>query len=299
MTMFQDPALYTPPTVRQHINKKRKRMNIKLLKVLAVIITLGIITSCVERKEEILSEIKSGKTGKNINISQKIDTSDLIDLSKEQLRFLRNEIFARRGYIFQSQDLNEYFLKFNWYEPKYTSNEIINYLSEIDQTNIEQIKQLETKLETKIINWKTEFQEYINLIPIIKLPLEFICEKGFETRPIDYNNEIIKKYKPEGAAIIGRLYQDNEEVGIIYGYPADVFFPVITRINKEGIEIESINVFELENCVGDAGYSAKTYGTITKNLEIKTRIIRYSWNYEIENSKKDSTVIEEIRTIRK
>lgn len=274
-------------------------MNISLLKVLAVILSLGIITSCIENKEEILSEIKSVKTGKNIVISQKIDTLDLLDLNKEQLRFLRNEIFARRGYIFQSQDLNEYFLKFNWYEPKYSSNEIINYLSVIDQTNIEQIKQLETKFEIEIIDWKNKFQEYTNLLPIIKLPLNFICENGFETSEIDYNNEIIKKYKPEGASIIGKLYQDNEEVGIIYGYPADVFFPVISRINKEGFEIESINVFELENCVGDAGYSAKTYGTITENLEIKTRIIRYSWNYEIENSKKDSTVIEEIRTIRK
>ena len=88
-------------------------MKTSLLKVLAVIITLGIFTSCIERKEEILSEIKSVKTGENINISQKIDTIELIDLNKEQLRLLRNEIFARRGFIFESQDLKEYFLKFN------------------------------------------------------------------------------------------------------------------------------------------------------------------------------------------
>lgn len=40
-------------------------------------------------------------------------------LTKSELKFLRNEIFARYGYIFKSKDLMEYFAKLSWYEPKY------------------------------------------------------------------------------------------------------------------------------------------------------------------------------------
>lgn len=44
------------------------------------------------------------------------------DMSKEELRLMRNSIFARYGRAFQSKDLQQYFLKTDWYEvnPDYT-----------------------------------------------------------------------------------------------------------------------------------------------------------------------------------
>ncbi|MCR5081464.1 MAG: YARHG domain-containing protein [Treponema sp.] len=38
--------------------------------------------------------------------------------SKEDLRILRNTIYAKYGYKFKSQDLNEIFSKCDWYSPK-------------------------------------------------------------------------------------------------------------------------------------------------------------------------------------
>ncbi len=43
----------------------------------------------------------------------------LNELSKENLRIYRNLIFAKYGYKFKSKDLQDYFLKFTWYKPKY------------------------------------------------------------------------------------------------------------------------------------------------------------------------------------
>ena len=43
--------------------------------------------------------------------------SELQSLTKEQLRFARNEIFARRGGIFTSSDLQQYFSSRSWYVP--------------------------------------------------------------------------------------------------------------------------------------------------------------------------------------
>ena len=44
------------------------------------------------------------------------------NLPKNQLRYLRNLIYARHGYVFKSQDLKEIFENFSWYKanPKFT-----------------------------------------------------------------------------------------------------------------------------------------------------------------------------------
>ena len=41
---------------------------------------------------------------------------DLVKLDKSQLRLLRNAIFARKGWRFQSEDLTNFFNQFNWYQ---------------------------------------------------------------------------------------------------------------------------------------------------------------------------------------
>ena len=44
------------------------------------------------------------------------DKEELSELSKEELRLLRNAFFARLGYSFESEDLQEFFMQFDWYE---------------------------------------------------------------------------------------------------------------------------------------------------------------------------------------
>ena len=66
-------------------------------------------------------------------------TKNLNSLKKEQLRFLRNSIYARHGYKFSSADLTKFFAQFPWYSPK-TKN--VN-LSEVEQQNIQWIQYLE------------------------------------------------------------------------------------------------------------------------------------------------------------
>jgi len=45
--------------------------------------------------------------------------TDLAALTKEELRILRNVIYAKHGYIFQSDDLKRHFSKFSWYKPQH------------------------------------------------------------------------------------------------------------------------------------------------------------------------------------
>lgn len=71
-----------------------------------------------------------------------LNTPYLLDISREQLRLMRNAILARHGYTFKSKDLRDYFSKKSWYKPG-TNNAVIK-LNVIEQTNMELIKSEET-----------------------------------------------------------------------------------------------------------------------------------------------------------
>ena len=74
--------------------------------------------------------------------------SELNYFDKPTLRLMRNFILARRGYVFQSKDLNEYFRKQPWYQPADSNDEIRLFL--IEQLNIELIKYREATFDNKV-----------------------------------------------------------------------------------------------------------------------------------------------------
>ena len=65
-------------------------------------------------------------------------------LSLNELRLLRNEIYARHGRQFKSQLLQEYFDNMSWYQanPAFTEKQ----LTKVDVTNIRLIKSVEDTL---------------------------------------------------------------------------------------------------------------------------------------------------------
>lgn len=67
---------------------------------------------------------------------------DVEGKSAEELRLMRNYIFARRGYIFESEDMKEYFEQFSWYVPLYY--DVTPRLSDIEKYNVNFIKEWET-----------------------------------------------------------------------------------------------------------------------------------------------------------
>lgn len=66
---------------------------------------------------------------------------DLEDMTEEQLCVARNEILARRGWIFDDGDLREYFYSKTWYVPSVPGGEFdYSSLSQTEQDNISLIK---------------------------------------------------------------------------------------------------------------------------------------------------------------
>lgn len=68
-------------------------------------------------------------------------------LSRDDMRIARNEIYARRGRIFEDKELSDYFNSMTWYVPKYTGEEMDQKYYEIfnkyEQANIELISRVE------------------------------------------------------------------------------------------------------------------------------------------------------------
>jgi hypothetical protein len=74
-----------------------------------------------------------------------LDIFSLAQLDNQHLRLLRNLIYARHGLKFNSSELNSYFNRFEWYNPKY--NNVDHILTDRDKWNIEKIQAFENRNE--------------------------------------------------------------------------------------------------------------------------------------------------------
>lgn len=75
-----------------------------------------------------------------------LKNTDLTGMTPQQLRLLRNEIYARHGYIFRSADLSEYFSQFDWYTP--ISSDVSGSLNIFEQKNTILLRNTEHKLRS-------------------------------------------------------------------------------------------------------------------------------------------------------
>ena len=70
---------------------------------------------------------------------------DVENMMKEDLEFMRNEIFARHGFCFKKKHLRQQFENEEWYVPN--TVDIKGHLTEIEKKNIEMIKRYEKYAE--------------------------------------------------------------------------------------------------------------------------------------------------------
>ncbi len=66
---------------------------------------------------------------------------DLSGKSKFDLKIMRNEIFARHGYIFRTPDMQRYFSSQPWYAPRFA--DVTGMLTQVEKANVEFIKKYE------------------------------------------------------------------------------------------------------------------------------------------------------------
>ena len=70
--------------------------------------------------------------------SRYLQDSDVRSLSSYDLKIMRNEIFARHGFIFKTDDMRNYFSAQSWYRPMYSA--VTKRLTTIEKWNVDFIK---------------------------------------------------------------------------------------------------------------------------------------------------------------
>ncbi|HEX7261194.1 MAG TPA: YARHG domain-containing protein, partial [Luteolibacter sp.] len=82
------------------------------------------------------------KAGKYPQSSTRVlAAKDVENLKNEELRIMRNEIYARHGYSFKLADMREHFDKLDWYMP--VAIDITTKLTKVEKSNAELIKRYE------------------------------------------------------------------------------------------------------------------------------------------------------------
>jgi hypothetical protein len=70
--------------------------------------------------------------------------ADLGGYGPAELRIMRNEVYARHGYIFQSDDLRDYFGAMPWYQPQTADADTVwQRMSDLERANVQAIKDAE------------------------------------------------------------------------------------------------------------------------------------------------------------
>jgi hypothetical protein len=74
---------------------------------------------------------------------QYLDESDLTLYSKDELKIMRNEIFAVYGYIFKTEPLKSYYGSLPWYKGE--RDNVDDMLTELEKKNVALIKEVENR----------------------------------------------------------------------------------------------------------------------------------------------------------
>lgn len=97
-----------------------------------------------EEKTETSDDYICSKSNSDI-----LTDADIKGLSAQKLNYARNEIYARHGRMFDSQELQDYFSSKSWYKGIYSASDFdANYsglLSDIERKNIEFLSSAEAK----------------------------------------------------------------------------------------------------------------------------------------------------------
>lgn len=139
------------------MNNKLFNTLVTILSILIFCATAWLVISVIEYKhvinpdstnnEELLKPERTNNV-QTTNVSQYIlpsDSkvivrSDLLNYDLDTLNKAYNEIFARHGHDFKSQDLKEYFNKQSWYKAIPGKSVAVSELTELEYKNTEVIK---------------------------------------------------------------------------------------------------------------------------------------------------------------
>lgn len=137
-------ATHTTATVG---NPGKKKSRVHWAVIVAAVLVVGAIIFVITREkppgprnEPIVTP--TALPGSYPQASERaLNDGDLRPLNSYQLRVMRNEIYARHGYIFKDPEMQNFFSSLPWYKPLY--EDVGTLLTDLEISNMKMIKQYE------------------------------------------------------------------------------------------------------------------------------------------------------------
>lgn len=155
-----------------------------------------------------------------------VTDDDLKDKTLTDLRIMRNEIFARHGHTFKSEELKNHFNSQPWY--KSTIADATAQLTEMEKKNVDFIKRFENKIAAT-----ADFDDFYNLFTkaveagdvdklkglvlykeMIDSPEQF--EQSYSINVDDIVSAVENGGKPEGDETVRKLFYGEFYNGVQY-----------------------------------------------------------------------------------
>lgn len=245
----------------------------KIITICFLVLILPLIACSKTYSDKFVSLVDDVAMGK-INLDnmrdQKSNDYQISILSKEELRILRNTIFAKNGYEFEDNDLKIFFSKRKWYQSQ--SKNVT--LSASDKNSINYILKYEDPT-------KATFSDFITYFKPTTLPLTINDENYGNS----YAKFLPKFYAPK------YLHSERPTKGLDKIYSSDKFIAVLYRPEWAGVGIylatftpagQLISNKRLISYGGDTAEQSSGIVTIEKDLTVTARE-DYSREREINN----------------
>jgi hypothetical protein len=196
-------------------------------------------------------------------------------LSSTDLRILRNTVFARHGYIFDSKDLETFFSARKWYKPVTKNVE----LSEMDKQNINFVLKFEKPDEAT-------FAGYLDLFQKKELPIR-ITEKKYADSyskiiPLYYVKKYFDMCCPEIRAL-DKVYVNDQFIIALHAVHYSLISISIVTYTTDGKKISAalgVGTYEADL----EGYMTSSV-TIDKDLNILIEKSNYETTYDSNTDK--------------
>lgn len=182
---------------------------------------------------------------------RELTASDLLGLTVEELVIARNEIYARNGYTFSSENLLEYFLQTDWYFPDTAcgDTDALSF-TKLEKANISLLKERETFLEKNIgAGDVTQQSKYVYVTSGSCYHIPVVERSGVNAKSI--NSQMYERYSKLLQEKVFSLYAEERLLtGLTYvvGQKGDVVTVLVRQI--DGTDCDSYDVFYFSASTG-------------------------------------------------
>jgi len=140
----------------------------------------------------------------------------------------------------------------------------------------------------------SDFKIFLKDIPTIDLPYSTTCGLCCDTKEIEIDTSLVKKFNPDNLEIVGKLIDKEKYIGILYAGSADYLVPILITYNSYG-DVISKRQFMQDYCGKTVDFYDNHYFNIDKQLQIKVIDSSFVFKMDPNNIKVIDTLKKDLK----